>query len=81
MAGDLDIAAIYGVIAQLAKFAGETGVADGDGSHIDAPLLLAEIHGNADYADGLGHDLLVPQMVPEIDDEILDIGKNRLGLG
>ena len=44
-------------------------------------MVLPEVHGHADDADGPVHALILFEVVPQVDDEILDIGEYRLGLG
>jgi hypothetical protein len=56
MTRDINIAAINGMIPQASQFLGETRITYGHGSHVDASVLLAEIHGNAYDADGPFHD-------------------------
>ena len=54
--GDLDVARVLDVVAQLAHGLVDVGQAEGGRPHVDAAAARAQVEGHADEGHGLGHN-------------------------
>ena len=60
MAWDIDITLINGGVSKLSQLSCKSRIADGHRSHVDAPMLLPQIHGYANNSDTLLHGVIYP---------------------